>query len=872
MYTELLAFKLNLINYTQVSVGADSPYACDISANSFDGTPYQTPCVYDPDSAPSLANIIAPVLGVPSSFDYVESEGAPQQYYSLSNLISSLAPVGVSQASGGSSSSSTESGGVSCYNNNANPPQPTTDVPECSKSSDTPTCPPGAALCPSCTKGTLTCADGIVPSCTDGTLSSCPDSSTPSCTDGGDITAVSTTTQATPLCYANGNEDTSSPTVTCTDPKTGSTSSSTPTCLQGSAFNTNIPTGTAATIPSTYINSIIQGYLLVPYYYTYTMTQTWTPGAIIGPTGTYPTGTTCDPYQFSNPVTTPAQTIYTMSQVDLPSSNYLMDYIQGGDTYLEQSPYDQNYYIANLSNEGFPPVSPNSIDYNIYTNRWFGEMFINQTVAPAFTTPPYTLANALIVNAVNSDNYAEENFVQTAPGIAGGQPSYNGYYTQDMMTLIGTSPSQAAACSAAQTSCLSSCTSTSNPTCAGCQTEYTACMSGTNPTYGADCGSSCPSNYYYTYNPSLLYGGSSTLSYTNTLETQLLPIFQVFDKTIYLDNLGLSIEPNPPLGYNRLVYTFVDAFNNVITMPLDVDLANIASMTESASTVSDPSNANQVVVTVTGTLQYQAQTGMEPLADANVFIYYDTNLNYYNAIYSPTDTDPTPYFANALLCAFATGSSTCQLANPLSSLTQPGSTNPQTSGPAESQVVTFATQYNAIGQCDPVPTSLLALPDYNQCNIYGDYGLSAVDTNSKPTLYCLPVYMNGNGVFTSQLGLTNVVTTDANGNFIAQFTTCGSGAETITAEYYGAPGPEPVPVQQPPLQYSSNAMPSLQPMVTSNVLNYVYSPVSAATTVLIGSNILSFGSIGIALMLVLASALLLLFVRRLISVKKGRNA
>jgi hypothetical protein len=561
-----------------------------------------------------------------------------------------------------------------------------------------------------------------------------------------------------------------------------------------------------------------------------------------------------------------------MAQNDLQSSDYLTDYIQGGNTYLEQFPFDQNYYVANLSDEGSLSVTPNSINYNIYTNRWLGEMFVNQTVAPAFATPPYTLPLSLLVNAVNADNYAEESFVQSAPDISGGSQAYEGYYAQDMITLTNTNTGQTAGCDAALTACTDACPSDSTQaSCLTvCKDTYTGCLSGSNPSYGATCGSSCPSSYYYDADPSMLYPGGSSVSYSNSIATQMLPIFQMFDKTIYLDNLVLGFQPNPPLGYNRLVYTFVDAFNNVITAPIDLDLANIATLTESASTVPDPDNANQVTVTVTGTLQYPSLNGMQPLADANVFIYYDTNLNYYNPKYSPVDADPMQYFTYALQCAFATSSSSCQLANPLSTTTQPGSGYVAiTSGSFESQVPTFATQFNAIGQCDPPPTSLLAaLPNFNQCNIFGDYGLSPVDTDTKPTLYCLPVYMNGNGIFTSQLGLINVVQTDQNGNFAAQFTTCGSGAETVTAEFYGSPPPQPVTIQQPSLQYSANSLPSIQPMATSNVLNYIYSPASQAVTILIGNNILGFGSIDMAAMLVLAFALLILFVRSLMPAKR----
>ena len=87
IYTELLSFKLNMINYTSISLGADSPYACYIDK------PYSnTPCIYDSNGITS--NTYAPALGVQSSFSYVESQGSPEEYFSLLSLMSSLVPSG----------------------------------------------------------------------------------------------------------------------------------------------------------------------------------------------------------------------------------------------------------------------------------------------------------------------------------------------------------------------------------------------------------------------------------------------------------------------------------------------------------------------------------------------------------------------------------------------------------------------------------------------------------------------------------------------------------------------------------------------------------------------------------------------------------
>ena len=97
-YTELLSFKLNLLNYTTLSYGANSPYTCYIGGNTV--VYPSTPCTYDTTS--NIVDIYAPILGVPSSFDYVESEGSPRQFSSITGLLTSSVPGGVdtSQYSG----------------------------------------------------------------------------------------------------------------------------------------------------------------------------------------------------------------------------------------------------------------------------------------------------------------------------------------------------------------------------------------------------------------------------------------------------------------------------------------------------------------------------------------------------------------------------------------------------------------------------------------------------------------------------------------------------------------------------------------------------------------------------------------------------
>ena len=90
------------------------------------------------------------------------------------------------------------------------------------------------------------------------------------------------------------------------------------------------------------------------------------------------------------------------------------------------------------------------LSYNIFTNRWYGEMFVNQTIGPQ-NFVPVVLAGAQVMNAVQTDNYWLEDYVQQE---ANGQ-TFPAYAAQDALPLA-------------------------------------------SPKIGADCGGTgCPANYYY---------------------------------------------------------------------------------------------------------------------------------------------------------------------------------------------------------------------------------------------------------------------------------------------------------------------------------------------------------------------------------------
>ena len=261
-------------------------------------------------------------------------------------------------------------------------------------------------------------------------------------------------------------------------------------------------------------------------------------------------------------LTNTAQTVYTASQLNL-KSNFLQYTIQGGGTYLEYQPYDQNYYVANLS-DAAAVMSPD-ITYEMLTNRQFGEIFVNQTISPSWaekTSPQWQ--TPVVVNAVQVSNYQGEVFVQ--------QSSFGqsfAYIAQNMNPLG-------------------------------------------SPVYGANCGSACPIPYYY--NPYSLSSDASAFTYSSSAGINLLSLFQVYEQASYLNNLALDLSQNQDvLGYNRLVYTFVDGFNNIITMPLDADLANPVSISTSVQTTADPQNQNETNVIVSGTATYSTPLGTQPM-------------------------------------------------------------------------------------------------------------------------------------------------------------------------------------------------------------------------------------------------------------------
>ncbi len=702
-YTELLVFKLALENYTKLSYGAYSPFECYIDTPTI-GTQYpSTPCTVLPQNSQNgedtpaqiLSRLYPPLLGVPSSFYYVESAGSPERYLSLQSILSSVLPFGL--------------GDTSQYQQQAN---------------------------------TLS-NRGILPY-------------------GGKA----------PTTYNN----------------------------LAMPSGTSLPTK----LPATYINSIITGSLLVPYCTSYRTSQRWTPTSKpysvppCGYCGQAPAGYQYTAYPYCATTSVPI------------SSGYLNNTIEGGGTYLESLP-SLALYNSNLSDAGSMGLP--FVNYNIFTNRLFGEAYVNLTVNPANYGYYQAASSPVVVNAVQNYNY------QLIDYVLNGRVAYS---TQKAIP--------------------------SNP-----------------PTgiVGANCGSACPQNYYYS---SRYFAGRSGISYAGSAQINFVTLTALYAQVTQLDGLVLDLNSNQQmLGYNRLIYTFVDTFNNIIYAPLDTNFAYTTQISLVPSATVNALNPNESTVTVNGIATYTTPTGSQPLSNAYIYLYYNANANYYDTANTVT-SNPGSYYWDSLLCAFTPGAQACQLANPLYTDVQE-----QPTGMLEANAVMFSTAYNAMRQCNPEPASLLAAGNIvANCNIYGSYGLSAVrrnpnDPSGNTYQYCIPDFQNGNGIFTSQLGLANVVETDGSGNFGYKFEVCGTGQERVIASYYGYPPPQPQSITQTSIAASSGAgefSPAPGGMVTSPQFTYKYAPSSSSAGITIGSYALGFGSVN-ALAIVLLAAAAIVLARRI---------
>ena len=535
------------------------------------------------------------------------------------------------------------------------------------------------------------------------------------------------------------------------------------------------------------LNSQITGYLMVPYDYTYTLSQNWDfeAGSWIGACS--PNSTcVCPPY--NKPSTQTTTKVFTYALIDA-KSNELSANVEGGDTYLQYQGSSGNYYVPNLTDIG-SYISP-QIMLNVQNDRVFGSVYVNDTLSP------YTNKQA-VINATDQLQY------QIVDNKIGGLS----YETIDSLPY--------GPYNGVEYSLLS------NPTDANAHTGF---------------------SYQQTLN-------------INSGNPVVVTLFQWYKDIIYNSPLNLFINSSSYkygpgseftanlMGYQRLIYVFRDRFNNLIYAPLSVDIANITSVSLNVTPVVDINNANSTTLYINGTAGYYEPLGnFIPLSGGQVYLYYDADINYvgYNVKDGQANT------ANALLCAF--GGSNPEYSSMVPSDCQPS--NPIYTGLQDnSGTITYSPSYNSLGACGAPPNSLLTAPNLD-CNIYGNDGNRQISNScssvvmpdgSVESRYCSPIYSNGTGTCTSQLGLVGTATTNAMGFFSYNTVACGIGGATILAKYYGYPGPEPVQARQSFL--ASSADPASEEYTTFNVLDYYWLPNQTQESIQIGLAELGIGNVG----------------------------
>jgi hypothetical protein len=686
----------------------------------------------------------------------------------------------------------------------------------------------------------------------------------------------------------------------------------------------------------TYINGLVAGYVITPYTITYTNKITY---------GGFGDGTVeeevnpesaeaidpnlCD---YTPDPSSGSKTFYKNVVTQLGSSA-VNQTIEGGSEYANYYG-TQNQYQPNLSDQSL--IMPPNITYSMFSNRLFGEIYINQTISPTFAGSISTqLASYLgsslgslgsvlssftgmgpkVLNATRNYNYAEDVYIQVfLPSVSGGLNPFNtgtGSSLASWSNVLSTG-----GCSATNICAPAFLAENAIPT--------NVLTTPSNTLMGANCGGSCPttlltsaqslganplsglpsqvgslaglSGYYYS-SLSTNYLPNNNLTYSATSQTSYFPLFTLFKRMASTYTLGLNLSNTPQIyGYNRLLYTYVDRFNNTIYMPVDVDFANTTMLTLDTPSTVNTLNVNQTQITINGILLYLASNGIwvPPPVGSTVYLYYNTNINFYNtsAISMLASSaggivsNLVGYYKWADICAFAPEDSGCVAANPLSTFglgsllygvsgiptSTPTSLETLASSALESltNTVTYSPNYASSGQCAPQPNSLLSTSQYN-CNLYGSslaslvpgslLGLPATATGPNGNQqYCVPAYTNGTGTLTSQLGLIGTAATDSSGGFNAVITACGTGSGRIVAQFYGSPSPEPINIAQTILPRSVTPLSAntANDIITPEY-NYGFAPNETSSPFQIGSYQLSLGNfyawipIIIILILLLAS-------------------
>ncbi len=542
---------------------------------------------------------------------------------------------------------------------------------------------------------------------------------------------------------------------------------------------------TQAPVTPTRLYSQLQGYLLEPYSYTYSMSYYL---SNIVPSSSNPPS--CPSNPSSNPAVMPASgtySVYNFTTSKYTKSNTQNAIVESAPMYAQSTINTSRYYIPLIN----AIIAPQELYYDLLTNRIFGDIYVNETLGSR------TNAQA-VVNSSDQLKYSRLVYSQgTNPGFE----------------AIGTTQIKPA--------CI-------GPLCSSPQ------LTAPN-IFKLDNNFSTPAHK----------GAPVLVTLFNWYKVP------VYDSGLYL-GLNGSSGAKSVYGYHRVIFAYNDRFNNTIYMPLDVDIANITQINLTVVPTVNPTNANQTTITVNGTAYWVPpfSTQSIPLKNGKVYLYYDANLNTigYNAVYDPVA---------AQTCAFsnATQPKSCDFANPVYNGLQSNPADPQF---INANVITYHTSYNSTGSCSPPPNSLLAPASqlYTLCNIYNKGQPASCPASSiGNTQYCLPIFNNGTGLCTSQVGLFSIATTNSMGYFSSNIVACGYGLHNIIAQYYGTPGPEPIYALQSPMGLAADPSVPASQSISFQTFNYSWSPIQASATAAIGTILLSVGNISALIGILVIAAL-----------------
>jgi len=624
----------------------------------------------------------------------------------------------------------------------------------------------------------------------------------------------------------------------CTQQKSPSAAASSITSTISGTSTSPAPSNPYATQET--LTSYVSGQIIEPYTYSYKLTQTWNNfyletclvqsipivgQALCSLCYTYPLAV---PLTSGQPVSYNGYGSYVSNPVQ---SNTKIANLEGGRLFFSfQNMENNGYFMPNLTDVG-TILSP-EILWILRSDRNVSGIYINVT--------PWGLGFSntaqYVLNAMHRLNYAIVYYMQ--PGALAGGKSISGLSVPaGAYETIKTSP-------------------VSPPEYGKTAFMHDICGGGTpglgylcriNPSLFLDYASA---NTYLSYVPNEALNSVRLFAfYKQVPQADLLDF--VLSGSTYSTPLQFSLLQGALRGYVRLIYVISDRFNNSVYVPVDADIANITSIQLNLNPQISPSNPNETTIQISGTAGYSSDLGtlFTPLANSYIYLYYGGDINY--AGFDPTLQSSNNGIVNALQCAFGKVSnpSQCVLSDP----TYTGRTT-------YAGTINYASSFISPGTCQQPPSTLFSVAN-TMCNIYGTDGVNKnLPETCPPTVlgseqYCLPLYSNGTGVCTSQLGLMAIVKTDVNGNFNYNVNACGIGNAKIIAKFYGSPSGQPQQVTQASLGTSADPNAGSTSPVTFNVLNYQWAPNETSSSVPIGMFELSYGvisAVGIAAALIIA--------------------